>query len=66
MECLKKKKQELTELIGLDFEVHGDVAVAKVNVKKYLYLLSRPAIQIPRIPVKYKIFFTSLQTLHPG
>lgn len=47
---LKKKKQELTEMMGLHFEVHDDVVVAKVNVAKYLeYLLSRPAINISEI-----------------
>ena len=51
VENLKKKKQELTQLIGLEFEVHGDVVIAKVNVAKYLeYLLSRPAVQFEKNP----------------
>lgn len=66
VENLKKKKQELTELIGLHFEVHGDVVVAKVNVAKYLeYLLSRPNVQIQQIAPKNKILYYQFTDLAP-
>ena len=66
VENLKKKKQELTQLIGLEFEVHGDVVVAKVNVAKYLeYLLSRPAVQIEKIAPKNKLLFYQFTDLAP-
>ena len=56
VESLKKKKQELTQLIGLEFEVYDELVVAKVNVAKYRkYLLSRPAINISKIAPKNKI-----------
>ena len=64
MENRKKKKQELTQLIGLEFEVHGDVVIAKVNVAKYLeYLLSRPAVQFKKIAPKNKILFNQFTDL---
>ena len=66
VENLKKKKQELTQLIGLEFEVHGDVVTAKVNVAKYLeYLLSRPAVQFEKIAPKNKILFYQFTDLAP-
>lgn len=66
VENLKKKKKELTELIGLQFEVHDDVVVAKVNVSKYLeYLLSRPAVQISAIAPQNKILFYQFTDLAP-
>ena len=38
-------EHELTQLIGLVFEIHGDVFVTNANVGKYLtYLLSHPAV----------------------
>ena len=52
VESLKKKKQELTQLIGLEFEVFDELVVAKVNVAKYL---SRPAINISEMAPKDKI-----------
>ena len=53
---LKKKKQELSDKIGLKFEVHNEVVVATVDVKKYLeYLLTRPAIQISSIAPQNKV-----------
>ena len=64
VENLKKKKQELTQLIGLEFKVHGDVVVAKVNVAKYLeYLLSRPAVQFEKIAPKNKVLFLPVYRL---
>jgi hypothetical protein len=40
----------------LNFEVHDDVVVAKVNVAKYLeYLLSRPTIKISEIAPENKV-----------
>ena len=66
VENLKKKKQELTQLIGLEFEVHGDVVIAKVNVAKYLeYLLSRPPVQFEKIAPKNKILFYQFTDLAP-
>lgn len=66
VENLKKKKQELTKLIGLEFEVHGEVVIAKVNVAKYLeYLLSRPAVQFEKIAPKNKILFYQFTDLAP-
>ena len=66
VENLKKKKKELTELIGLQFEVHGAVVVAKVNVSKYLeYLLSRPAVQISAIAPQNKILVYQFTDLAP-
>ena len=66
VENLKKKKQELTQLIGLEFEVHVDVVTAKVNVAKYLeYLLSRPAVQLEKIAPKNKILFYEFTDLAP-
>ena len=63
---LKKKKQELTQLIGLKFEVHDELVVAKVNVAKYLeYLLSRPAIQISEIVPKDKILVYQFTDMAP-
>ena len=63
---LKKKKQELTELIGLNFEVHDDVVVAKVNVAKYLeYLLSRPTIKISAIAPENKVLVYQFTDLAP-
>ena len=56
VESLKKKKQELTQLIGWEFEVYDELVAAKVNAAKYLeYLLSRPAINISEIAPKDKI-----------
>ena len=41
VEKLRQRKQELAKSIGLCFEVHENLVVAKVNVSKYLeYLLS--------------------------
>lgn len=61
---LKEIKKELSKILGLHFEVHGDVVVAKVNVSKCLeYLLSRPAVQISEIAPRDKILmfqFTDL------
>ena len=66
VENLKKEKQELTQLIGLEFEVYGDVVIAKVNVAKYLeYLLSRPAVQLEKIAPKNKILFYQFTDLAP-
>ena len=66
MENRKKKKQKLTQLIGLEFEVHGNVVIAKVNVAKYLeYLLSRPAVQFKKIAPKNKILFNQFTDLAP-
>jgi hypothetical protein len=66
VENLKKKKKELTELIGLHFEVHDDVVVAKVNVSKYLeYLLSRPAVQISEIAPQNKLLIYQFTDLAP-
>ena len=66
VENLKKKKNELTKLIGLQFEVHDDVVVAKVNVSKYLeYLLSRPAVQISEIAPQNKILMYQFTDLAP-
>ena len=66
VENLKKKKEELTKLIGLVFEFHGDVVLAKVNVAKYLeHLLSRPAIQIQQVAPKNKILFYQFTDLVP-
>ena len=36
VENLKKKKQELIQLIGLEFKVHGDVVIAKSKCGKIL------------------------------
>lgn len=61
-----KKKNELTELIGLQFEVHDDVVVAKVNVSKYLeYLLSRLAVQISETAPQNKILVYQFTDLAP-
>ena len=66
VESLKKKKLELTQLIGLEFEVHDEIVVAKVNVTKYLeYLLSRPAIQISEIAPKDKILIYQFTDMAP-
>ena len=66
VENLKKKKNELTKLIGLQLEVHDDVVVAKVNVSKYLeYLLSRPAVQISEIAAQNKILMHQFTDLAP-
>jgi hypothetical protein len=66
VESLKKKKIEFTQLIGLEFEVHGEIVVAKVNVAKYLeYLLSRPAIQISEIAPKDKILIYQFTDMAP-
>ena len=63
---LKKKKQELTQLIGLEFKVHGDVVIAKVNVAKYLeYLLSSPAVQFENIAPMNKMIFYQFTDLAP-
>ena len=67
VENLKKKKQELTQLIGLEFKVHGDVVIAKVNVAKCLeYLLSRPTVQFENIAPMNKIIFYQFTDLAPG
>ena len=66
VESLQKKKQELTQLIGLKFEVHDELVVAKVNVAKYLeYLLSRPAIQISEIAPNDKILVYQFTDMAP-
>ena len=66
VENLKKKKNELTKLIGLQLEVYDDVVVAKVNVSKYLeYLLSRPAVQISEIAAQNKILMHQFTDLAP-
>ena len=66
VESLKKKKQELTQLIGLEFEVFDELVVAKVNVAKYLeYLLSRPAINISEIAPKDKILLYQFTDMAP-
>lgn len=63
---LKQKKQELTELIGLHFEVHEDLVVAKINVSKYLeYLMSRPSVQISEIAPKNKMLVYQFTDLAP-
>ena len=50
----------------MEFEVHGDVVIAKVNVAKYLeYLLSRPAVQFEKIAPKNKILFYQFTDLAP-
>ena len=62
----KKKKQEFTQLMGLKFEVHDELVVAKVNVAKYLeYLLSRPAIQISEIAPNDKILVYQFTDMAP-
>ena len=64
VENLKKKRQVLTN--GLEFKVHGDVVIAKVNVAKYLeYLLSRPAVQFENIAPMNKIIFYQFTDLAP-
>ena len=66
VESLKKKKQELTQLIGLEFEVYDELVVAKVKVAKYLeYLLSRPAINISEIAPKDKILSYQFTDMAP-
>ena len=63
VESLKKKKLELTQLIELEFEVHDEIVVAKVDVTKYL--LSRPAIQISEIAPKDKILIYQFTDMAP-
>lgn len=47
VKCLRAKKEELADQVGLNFEEKSNgIVVATVNVAKYLeYLLSRPGIQ---------------------
>ena len=67
VESLKKKKQELTQLIGLEFEVFDKLVVAKVNVAKYLeYLLFEQLLISQKLHPRTKFFYISLLTWHHG